>query len=230
MNPSYGNQVSESRRGRDEAPRPSPSSISARRALTVREQLDRVMATLRHSLRFWKAGAALFLLGLVITAPVAMTRPRVYRSEALLLYKERINPLDRDAGSNTGLRIGMRLRELVLSRSNLERIITEMNLYEKLVDEQGMNPAVDFLRTKINFKAREGATCSTVSKTACIAGLLPILRNPLIGCLPAIPSVHCPHRLILNHPGWSHCHEKSWMSPLSPAVEHCLWNTVGSSR
>lgn len=168
MNPTYGNltpvpdPAAPGGGGRGGPPEPRPrlpaSAQSLRRALTVREQIDRAIAVLRHALRFSVAGAVVLTIGLIISAGVAATRPRVFRSEALLLYKERINPLDREQGANPGLRVGLRLRELVLSRSSLEKIITEMNLYEKMVEDQGMAVAVDSMRTRVGFKAREGAT------------------------------------------------------------------------
>jgi uncharacterized protein involved in exopolysaccharide biosynthesis len=126
----------------------------------MREQADRLFALLRHALRFWSTGLIVLVLGCVLALGVALTRPRIYRSEALILYRERVAPsaLGRDEAVESARRIGLRLRELVLSRSRLERIIAEFHLYGQLVEERGMAEAVDLMRTKVNFKAREGDT------------------------------------------------------------------------
>lgn len=127
---------------------------------SMREQADRLFALLRHALRFWSTGFIVLTLGCVLALGVALTRPRVYRSEALILYRERVAPsaLGRDEAVESARRIGLRLRELVLSRSRLERIITEFHLYAPLVEERGMAEAVDLMRAKVSFKAREGDT------------------------------------------------------------------------
>ncbi len=130
------------------------------RQQTVRQQADRLLALLRHAFRFWGTGLLLLGLGCVAALAVAVTRPRIYRSEALILYQERIaaSALGREESSETGRRIGLRLRELVLSRTRLEQLIKEFDLYPQVVDERGMAEAVDLMRGKIGFKAREGDT------------------------------------------------------------------------
>src|SRR5579859_5093473 len=127
---------------------------------TMREQADRLLALLRHALRFWRSGLLLLFLGLCVALGVAVTRPRVYRSEALVLYRERVAPsaLGREDAGESAHRIGLRLREVVLSRSHLEEIIRAFHLFPDLVEDRGMTDAVELMRTKIGFKAREGDT------------------------------------------------------------------------
>jgi uncharacterized protein involved in exopolysaccharide biosynthesis len=130
------------------------------RPQTIRQQADRLLALLRHAARFWGSGLFLLLIGMGIAMAVAVTRPRIYRSEALILYQERIaaSALGREEGGESARRVGLRLRELVLSRTRLEQLIKEFDLYPQTVDERGMAEAVDLMRTKVGFKAREGDT------------------------------------------------------------------------
>lgn len=130
------------------------------RPQTIREQVDRLFALFRHAGRFYKMGLLLSAVGVLISVGVALTRARIYKSEALILYRERIAPtaLGRDEAGESARRLGMRLRELVLSRSRLEQVIGRFKLYPQVVDTQGMAEAVDQMRTKVGFKAREGDT------------------------------------------------------------------------
>ncbi|MDW8283310.1 MAG: hypothetical protein RMK29_16480 [Myxococcales bacterium] len=131
-------------------------------APTVREQAMRLLGLLRHAARFWRTGLIVFILGCGVALVVALTRPRIYRSEALILYRERVaaSALGRDEGGDPGRRIGMRLRELVMSRSQLEKIISEVGLYRDVIEDRGMAEAVDLMRQKVGFRAREGDTYS----------------------------------------------------------------------
>jgi hypothetical protein len=131
-------------------------------APSVREQVERLLALMRHTTRFYKAGLVLFTIGCVAALAVAVLRPRVYKSEALILYRERIaaSAMGREEPGDPARRIATRLRELVLSRSQLEKIINETKLYPDIVEDRGIAEAVELMRTKVGFRSREGDTYS----------------------------------------------------------------------
>ncbi|HTN89909.1 MAG TPA: hypothetical protein VL242_39810, partial [Sorangium sp.] len=54
--------------------------------------------------------------------------------------------------------LSARLKETLLARSNLEKVVTEFNLFPDVLEKRGMVDAVDRLRMKITFKARSTDT------------------------------------------------------------------------
>lgn len=128
---------------------------------TTREQLDHLMVLLRRSRAFWKRGLVVFLVGAMIAVPFVFTRPRSYRSEMVVLYQETIRSSDvtgNEGGSEGARRVGARLHELLLSRTTLEPIITDLNLYPNSIIHGELIGAVEEMRKNIAFRAREGDT------------------------------------------------------------------------
>jgi uncharacterized protein involved in exopolysaccharide biosynthesis len=133
---------------------------------SVREEAERLFVLLRRSLGFWKRALLAFVLTAAVAVPWAMTRPRTYRSETVILYQETIRSADvvgggGDGADNNARRVGARLREVLLSRASLEPIVSDMHLFVKpseANDKKALVDAVDDMRKQIAFRSREGDT------------------------------------------------------------------------
>ncbi len=128
---------------------------------TARDQLDRALTVVRRSRRFWRPFVVVTGLGCLAAVVVAMVRPRVYKSETLMLYRDTLSSSDLGVGENgvdPGRKLGLKLKEMVLSRTRLQQIIDEYKLYPKLVSDQSYVEAVDEMRNHISFRVRDGDT------------------------------------------------------------------------
>ena len=128
---------------------------------TARDRIDRVLAIALRTRRFIGPALVVVVLGAVGSLAYAMLKKRVFKSETLILYREGIRSTDIVGGEDQGDRaqkLGLRLKEMVLSRTRLEQIIKEAKLYPALVDERGMIDAVDEMRKHIAFRVQDGDT------------------------------------------------------------------------
>ncbi len=133
----------------------------AQEARTARDRLDRIFSILRRSLRFWPAGLAVLIVGGAASVAVAVLKPRVYKSETLILYREGIRSSDLggpDSGGDPARKLGLKLKEMVFSRTSLAKIIDEFKLYPAIMDDRGYVDAVDEMRTHIAFRVKDGDT------------------------------------------------------------------------
>jgi uncharacterized protein involved in exopolysaccharide biosynthesis len=124
---------------------------------TARDRLDRIFAILRRSLRFTVPALLLFVVGAAASVGYAFVHKRVFKSETLILYREGIRSTDIIGGEEVGDRahkLGLRLKEMVLSRTRLEQIVKEFNLYPELPEID----AVDELRKHVAFRVQDGDT------------------------------------------------------------------------
>ncbi len=118
--------------------------------LSPRAQIKRVLRVVSRAIRYWPVMvvAATLALGAALVAP-RFVRP-VYVSETVLLYEEVIRSRSVVGGDSvdTGLgrNGGRRLCEMLMSRTNLQSIIKELNLYPNTVSSLGMTEAIDELR------------------------------------------------------------------------------------
>lgn len=106
---------------------------------------------------------AVLLLGGAAAVAFAMVRKPVFKSETLILYRDSARPAaDAGGGGEDGAdrarKLKMRLKEMVLSRTRLEQIIKEANLYPSIVDDRGMIDAVDEMRKHIALRVQDGDT------------------------------------------------------------------------
>ena len=79
----------------------------------------------------------MFAIGTVDTLAFAIGKPRKYLSESQILYREGIRSSDITAGESFGdptRKLAMRLQEMVLSRTRLQKIIDEFKLYPGIVE------------------------------------------------------------------------------------------------
>jgi uncharacterized protein involved in exopolysaccharide biosynthesis len=128
---------------------------------TARDRLDRVLAILWRAGRFFLPAMAVLAVGAGLSVAYAMVRPRVFKSETLILYREGIRSSDLVGGEDSGDRahkLGLRLKEMVLSRTRLEQIIADFKLYPQLMEDRGIIEAVDHMRAHIAFRVKDGDT------------------------------------------------------------------------
>lgn len=128
---------------------------------TARDRIDRALAIALRTRRFIVPALVIVALGAAGSFAYAMLRKRVFKSETLILYREGIRSSDIVGGDDQGDRaqkLGLRLKEMVLSRTRLEMIIKEAKLYPALVEERGMIDAVDEMRKHIAFRVQDGDT------------------------------------------------------------------------
>ena len=98
----------------------------------------------------------ILLLGMIVTGAigfgVSLRLPNQYRSETLILVIPQRVP-ESYVHSTVTMRIEDRLRSIsqeILSRSRLEKIIDEFNLYPELQKTRPMESIVEFMRTNVN--------------------------------------------------------------------------------
>ncbi len=99
-----------------------------------------------------------FVVASVCTALVAQRLPKRYRSETVILVVPQRVP-ESYVRSTVTTRIEDRLsslREQILSRSRLERVIQDFNLYEDLRRKAVMEDVVDGMRRAIDVKVERG--------------------------------------------------------------------------
>ena len=98
--------------------------------------------------------------GLAVTMVLARSRKPVWNSETVVYYKEGIGRqfVGIENEGNALKTLPARLKETLLSRQHLEKIVKEFNLYPLIVDAEGYIAAVDKFRTKITFKPRSEET------------------------------------------------------------------------
>lgn len=128
---------------------------------TARDRIDRIISVALRTRRFFWPAAIVVILGTLASLGYAMARKRVYKSETLILYREGIRSTDIVGGDDQGDRaqkLGLRLKEMVLSRTRLEQIINESKLYPAMVYDRGMIDAVDEMRKHITFRVQDGDT------------------------------------------------------------------------
>ncbi len=130
---------------------------------TPRDAIRNARMLVRKTMRRWPV-----LVGALVVASLAfVVAPRIfkakYKSETVLLYREIIQAgtvLDPGYQIDSRKQLGPRLREMMLSRTNLENVITELHLYPDIVKSRGMLDAVDEMRLNTDFRIRDGDTFS----------------------------------------------------------------------
>ncbi len=130
--------------------------------VTPREKLDRLLQYVVQARRYWWLVAGLVVLGGVLSVAFAMTRPKVFKSGAVLLYQEKIQTSvvqNRDV-STMHRNIGERYREILLARSSLVEVIRDpkINPFPDIVASDGEDAAVEELRMAIDFAPRGANT------------------------------------------------------------------------
>jgi uncharacterized protein involved in exopolysaccharide biosynthesis len=112
--------------------------------------------------RHARAAAIFAVVGVLIALAVAMLKPRRYRSETVILYREgvRWSYLGASDLMDPGRRVGQRLREIVLSRAVLTKVMHDFKLYAAIDEGEGTNEAIEQFRRDVTFKTGESDTIS----------------------------------------------------------------------
>lgn len=127
---------------------------------SVREQLDGALAFFKRATRFWRALLVTVVLGGVAFAIFSYVKQPTFRSETVILYVEK-GGKDADTESSSAQRsVTTRLKELLFSRPNLERVVVAFGLYPDVRRKFGMVDAIEELKKHIDFRAPGGDTFS----------------------------------------------------------------------
>jgi capsular polysaccharide biosynthesis protein len=126
----------------------------------LRESLAGVGAFLKRALRFWFAvPVALAVAGLACLAFLRLRNPE-FRSETVVLYSQGSAPGETPDQAGGPRNVTVRMKELLMSRPKLEKVVTEYDLYREDRQRLGMAEAVDELRRHIDYRAPGGDTFS----------------------------------------------------------------------
>ena len=126
----------------------------------LREQVTRLREFLRRALRFWPSVAVTLIIGGLAFCVFSYVRKPAYRSETVILYVERRGADDEARGETAQQAVTARLKELLFSRPNLERVIKQFDLYPEVRSGYGMVDAVEELKKHVEFRAPGGDTFS----------------------------------------------------------------------
>lgn len=127
---------------------------------SVGEQLSAIGEFFRRTSRFWYVPVVTLLLGSVAFGVFCYLRQPRFRSETVILYVERGTSEENRDTADAQRSVTLRLKELLVSRPNLERVISRFNLYPELRQRYGMIDAVEELKKHIDFRAPGGDTFS----------------------------------------------------------------------
>jgi uncharacterized protein involved in exopolysaccharide biosynthesis len=137
------------------------SSDSMENDRELREQLDGASAFLRRAWRFWRSVPLVLALGAIACAVFLYVRKPEYRSETVVLYSQpAAAPGEALDASGSARNVTVRLKELLMSRPKLERVVGEYGLYPSVRRDLGMSEAVEELKKHIEYRAPGGDTFS----------------------------------------------------------------------
>lgn len=121
---------------------------------TTRDQLEKLFDILRRTLRYWWLVAIIGITGAALSVILALQQDHVYQSETVLLYQEKISQsvLQGKEIVESSRKMAERYEEMLLSRSNLSRIVEEFSLFPDIVGDKGTVAAAEELRKRIKFK------------------------------------------------------------------------------
>jgi capsular polysaccharide biosynthesis protein len=126
----------------------------------VREQLGSVLAFLKRTANFWPTPVIALTVGIVAASVFLYLRKPTYRSETVILYSQGTGGGDAAEQSAQPRSVTVRLKELLMSRRKLERVVAEFALYPDVRRAYGMADGVDELKKHIDFRAPGGDTFS----------------------------------------------------------------------
>src|SRR5690348_11261702 len=96
---------------------------------TPRDQLDRLLGIVARMVRYWWAAALVLVIGAIATLGVGKLKKPHWRSESTLLYREGIrwSYLGGAQDTDPARKLGLRLKEMVLSHPRLAPIVEKHN-------------------------------------------------------------------------------------------------------
>lgn len=121
-----------------------------------RERIQRIKVLARRAPAFWRGALVVFFVVFTMGILAILRMPRIYESETVILARDAIRT---DPYDNTpriqAQRLGPKIKDMLLARSRLEKIIVELGLYQEEVEKFGMLEAVQEMRTQIGFRTRD---------------------------------------------------------------------------
>jgi hypothetical protein len=126
----------------------------------LRDQLEGAFVFARRALRFWPTVPIVLAVGGIACALFFLIRKPAYRSETVVLYSQGASAADSPEQSGAARNVTVRMKELLMSRPKLERVVAEFGLYPEVRSELGPAETVEELKKHIEFRAPGGDTFS----------------------------------------------------------------------
>jgi uncharacterized protein involved in exopolysaccharide biosynthesis len=137
------------------------SSDQLDRDRELREQIAGASAFVRRVLRFWTSVPLVLGIGAIACAVFLFVRKPEYRSETVVLYSQPAPTPGESPDTLGGVRnVTVRMKELLMSRPKLERVIGEFGLYPDVRAKMGTSEAIEELKKHIEYRAPGGDTFS----------------------------------------------------------------------
>ena len=138
---------------------PGPPAPQAE--LSPRERIERLKVLAKRAMVHWKITSTIIVLGCIISVVVALRVKLIYKSEATILFKPAIHTSDRpdeESPSDRAQRIGAKLKDVLMTRTRLESIIKQYDLYPKTIESRGLIEAVGEMTDHVGFRGRDSET------------------------------------------------------------------------
>ena len=126
----------------------------------ARAQISSARSFLRRVLRAWPAALCVLVLGAAACAAWIVYRRPAYRSETVILYSEPVRAPEDNDQPETTRSVTARLKEILVSRSSLDGIVRQFDLYPAIRRSRGPVDAAEELKKHIEFRAPGGDTFS----------------------------------------------------------------------
>lgn len=143
-----------------ETANPRAATPDATHEASFQERLARARTLARRALGHWRMALLLFLVGTAVAVLVALNVRRVYQSRCVVLLKRgmKADAREDETPAERAQRMAPKLKEVLTTRSHLERIINEFRLYPRTVEARGMVEATDEMRMHVGFRGKESDT------------------------------------------------------------------------
>jgi uncharacterized protein involved in exopolysaccharide biosynthesis len=138
---------------------PGPPAPQAE--LSPRERVERLKVLAKRAVVHWKITSTIIVLGCIVSVVVALRVKLIYKSEATILFKPAIHTSDRpdeESPSDRAQRIGAKLKDVLMTRTRLESIIKQYDLYPKTIESRGLIEAVGEMTDHVGFRGRDSET------------------------------------------------------------------------
>jgi uncharacterized protein involved in exopolysaccharide biosynthesis len=126
----------------------------------LRDQLQGALAFVRRAARFWPTVPIVLAVGGVACALFFLIRKPSYRSETVVLYSQGTSASESPEQSGAARNVTVRMKELLMSRPKLERVVAEFGLYPEVRRDLGAAETVEELKKHVDFRAPGGDTFS----------------------------------------------------------------------
>lgn len=126
----------------------------------ARETLARAASFARRTLRFWRLIVGFLVVGGAACAAFLLLGNQTFRSEMMVLYSEGVRVTDEAERPDSARSVGLRLKEILMSRAALDGLVRKFDLYPKVSRTLGPIDAVEELRKHVEFRAPGGYTFS----------------------------------------------------------------------